>query len=335
MNEAGVLGRFIPGFRQGRRDDAVQHVPSLHGRRAPDPLRRSVGIERGAGRKRTRWPRRCCRAWRSIAAILYVASSCTTSPRGGPRIIRSPAPSRAKSSARGSVSTAQETELVAWLVREHLTMSMVAQSRDLSDRKTIERFRRRCSVERLNAAVILTVCDIRAVGPGVWNGWKGQLAAHALFEAELMLRRLLRRSRARNAPPMPARRSPNSCPTGRREGPQGLSAAHYDNYLLTVDIDDQVRHAEFHPRGRQGQEEARDRWCARMRSRPSPRSRCCRRTIRGCCRSSRRPARAPAPRSTARMFSPQRRLGARHDPDQPRIRPMTATSCGGRKGSVR
>ncbi len=72
--------------------------------------------------------------------------------------------------------SASDTETVEWLVREHLTMSMVAQSRDLNDRKTIVDFADTVqTMERLKLLLILTVCDIKGVGPGVWNGWKGQL----------------------------------------------------------------------------------------------------------------------------------------------------------------
>ncbi|TKB32336.1 MAG: HD domain-containing protein, partial [Mesorhizobium sp.] len=72
--------------------------------------------------------------------------------------------------------SAADTETVAWLVENHLDMSMTAQTRDLNDRKTIEDFAAIVqSVERLKLLLVLTVCDIRGVGPGVWNGWKGQL----------------------------------------------------------------------------------------------------------------------------------------------------------------
>jgi len=65
---------------------------------------------------------------------------------------------------------------VAWLIEHHLDMSTVAQSRDLSDQATIEAFAATVqTLERLRMLLVLTVCDIRAVGPGVWNGWKGQL----------------------------------------------------------------------------------------------------------------------------------------------------------------
>ena len=67
-------------------------------------------------------------------------------------------------------------------------MSSIAQSRDLSDPKTIRDFADVVqSPERLKLLLLLTVADIRAVGPGVWNGWKGQLLRTLYFETEPLL----------------------------------------------------------------------------------------------------------------------------------------------------
>jgi len=77
----------------------------------------------------------------------------------------------------------EETHLVAWLVGQHLLMSAVAFKRDLADWKTITDFVTQVqSVERLRLLAMLTIVDIRAVGPGVWNGWKRQLI-HELYDA--------------------------------------------------------------------------------------------------------------------------------------------------------
>jgi len=84
--------------------------------------------------------------------------------------------------------TPAETETVAWLVQTHLLMSNTAFKRDLADHKTILDF---CdlikSPERLRLLLVLTVVDIRAVGPGVWNGWKGQLLRELYHAAEEVL----------------------------------------------------------------------------------------------------------------------------------------------------
>src|SRR5262249_29192323 len=81
--------------------------------------------------------------------------------------------------------TAAETETVAWLIEHHLTMSTIAQTRDISDPKTVRQFADIVqSPERLKLLLLLTVADIRAVGPGVWNGWKGQLLRTLYYETE-------------------------------------------------------------------------------------------------------------------------------------------------------
>lgn len=94
--------------------------------------------------------------------------------------------------------SAAETDNVAWLVRNHLYMSNQAFKRDLTDPKTIEDFVAAIqSPERLRLLLTLTVVDIRAVGPGVWNAWKRQLLRE-LYEAaeESMIAGHMERGRA-------------------------------------------------------------------------------------------------------------------------------------------
>ena len=84
---------------------------------------------------------------------------------------------------------ANETELVAWLVRQHLLMSATAFRRDLTDPKTIEDFVSEVqSLERLRHLMLLTAVDIRAVGPGTWNSWKRQLLGELYDVAQERLR---------------------------------------------------------------------------------------------------------------------------------------------------
>lgn len=81
-----------------------------------------------------------------------------------------------------------DTETVIWLIRYHLFMSDTAQKRDLSDIRTIQDFAAIVqSRERLKMLLVLTTCDIRAVGPGVWNGWKAQLLRTLFSETEATL----------------------------------------------------------------------------------------------------------------------------------------------------
>jgi [protein-PII] uridylyltransferase len=71
---------------------------------------------------------------------------------------------------------AEDTALIEFMVREHLTMSRIAQKSDLSDPKVIADFAKRVGNERkLTALYLLTVADIRGTSPKVWNAWKGKL----------------------------------------------------------------------------------------------------------------------------------------------------------------
>ena len=70
----------------------------------------------------------------------------------------------------------KECETVEWLIRNHLLMSDTAQKRDIAEPRTVRGFAKAVkSVERLDLLCVLTVCDIRGVGPGTWNNWKAVL----------------------------------------------------------------------------------------------------------------------------------------------------------------
>jgi len=80
-------------------------------------------------------------------------------------------------------------DLVAWLVEHHLVMSDYAQKRDVADPATVAAFAGIVQTpERLRMLEVLTVADIRAVGPGVWNGWKGQLIRELYGATETIYR---------------------------------------------------------------------------------------------------------------------------------------------------
>jgi [protein-PII] uridylyltransferase len=82
-----------------------------------------------------------------------------------------------------------QIDQVAWLVRHHLVLSDYAQKRDVSDPETIAGFARVVETpDRLRLLLVLTVADIRAVGPGVWNGWKGQLMRDLWAATEAVFR---------------------------------------------------------------------------------------------------------------------------------------------------
>jgi [protein-PII] uridylyltransferase len=142
--------------------------------------------------------------------------------------------------------SAGETETVAWLVEQHLTMSMTAQSRDLSDPRTVEAFAAVVQTqERLRMLLVLTICDIRAVGPGVWNGWKGQLLRTLFWETEVVLggghSQVDRRSRVNQSQEELRRALPGwSDPDF-----DAYASRHYPAYWLRVDLAHRVAHANL------------------------------------------------------------------------------------------
>ncbi|MGD1924243.1 MAG: [protein-PII] uridylyltransferase [Paracoccaceae bacterium] len=84
--------------------------------------------------------------------------------------------------------TEAETETVTWLVRHHLLMSDTAQKRDITDPRTVTDFAKFVqSPQRLRLLLVLTVCDIKGVGPGTWNNWKAQLLRNLYWDTRDVL----------------------------------------------------------------------------------------------------------------------------------------------------
>jgi [protein-PII] uridylyltransferase len=86
--------------------------------------------------------------------------------------------------------SSHDTKLVTWLVRNHLVMSMTAQRKDISDPDIIHEFAQKIgSIEYLNHLYLLTVADIRATNPELWNSWKDSLLKELYSAAHSALRR--------------------------------------------------------------------------------------------------------------------------------------------------
>ena len=188
MNEAGVLGRFVPAFGHAV---ALMQFNMYHHYTVDEHLIRAVGflaaIERGE--LRNEHPLSSDLFGRVSSRVsLYAAVFLHDIAKGLPGNHSDVGAEAAQALCPRWGLTEPETESVVWLVRNHLLMSDTAQRRDTSDPKTVRDFVEKVqSPERLRMLLILTVADIRAVGPGAWNAWKAQLLRDLYHEAEFAM----------------------------------------------------------------------------------------------------------------------------------------------------
>ena len=189
MNESGVLGQFVRAFGK---IVAMMQFNMYHHYTVDEHLLRCIGvlaeIEHGSNKEMALANELIHKIRPANRKVLYVTMFLHDIAKGriedhsiaGARVARRLCPRLGFSPA--------DVDTIAWLIENHLVMSSVAQSRDLSDRKTIENFAAIAqSAERLKLLTILTTADIRAVGPGVWNGWKAQLLRTLYYETEPVL----------------------------------------------------------------------------------------------------------------------------------------------------
>ncbi|RUT30191.1 [protein-PII] uridylyltransferase [Arsenicitalea aurantiaca] len=246
MNESGVLGKFVPEFGK---IVALMQFNMYHHYTVDEHLIRAVGVmaEIANGGLRDELPlTHELLPHLSDVRLLYVALFLHDIAKGRPddhseageRIARRFCP-------RIGLSPA-ETDTVAWLVRHHLLMSEVAQARDIQDPETARAFADIVqSPQRLALLMILTACDIRAVGPGVWTGWKGSLLRALYFATEPLLSgghsQVTQRDR------IEAAKSVLKGALGKWE-PEEIEAylgRHYDHYWLRAEPELQIEHARM------------------------------------------------------------------------------------------
>ncbi len=189
MNETGVFGKFVPDFGKV---NAQMQFDMYHHYTVDEHTIRAIGLlnKIEKGELADDHPRATRLIHKVISRrVAYVAALLHDIAKGrggdhselGAEVAHELCP-------RFGLSDS-ETELVAWLVLHHLLMSHTAQKRDLTDPKTIEDFVGKVqSQERLRHLAILTAVDIRAVGPGTWNSWKGQLLGELYDTASERLR---------------------------------------------------------------------------------------------------------------------------------------------------
>jgi len=176
MNELGVLGAFIPEFEPivammqfnvyhhyTVDEHIIQCISTLaqieRGELVEElPLSSDI-LEKGVSRR-----------------VLYVALLLHDIGKGRPEDHSILGAQIARRVAPRLGLNDEECETVEWLVRYHLLMSDMAQKRDIGDPRTVRDFAKAVKTrKRLDLLTVLTVCDIRGVGPGTWNNWKAML----------------------------------------------------------------------------------------------------------------------------------------------------------------
>ena len=176
MNRLGLLGLYLPAFGRivGRMQHDLFHVYTVdeHILMVVRNLRRFAIPEMAH-----EYP--LCSSLMSDferPEVLYIAGLFhdIAKGRGGDHSVLGRADALRFCRAHGL--SAEDTELAAWLVEQHLVMSATAQKKDLSDPTVVGEFADLVGSERrLVALYLLTVADIRGTSPKVWNGWKAKL----------------------------------------------------------------------------------------------------------------------------------------------------------------
>jgi [protein-PII] uridylyltransferase len=195
MARLGVLGRWIPAFAQvsGRMQFDLFHVYTVD-QHTLAVLRNLASFASGVADARFAiahevWPRLRKPELLLLAGLFHDIGK----GRGGDHSELGAVDARAFCSAHGLGEA--DTELVAWLVRKHLLMSVTAQKQDIADPDVIHRFASEVADrERLDLLYLLTCADIAGTSPKLWNAWKDRLLADLYTATRLALRRGLEHS---------------------------------------------------------------------------------------------------------------------------------------------
>lgn len=190
MNRYGVLGRYLPNFGKiiGRMQYDLFHTLTVdeHTLFVVRNMRR-LSLPRFDDEMP--FPSSLMQALNK-PQILYIAGLMhdIAKGRGGDHSELGAIDARQFCEIHGISS--EDTDLVCWLVRRHLLMSMTAQRRDINDVQVVNEFAREVGTrERLDRLFILTVCDIRATNPDLWNSWKESLLTDLYNNARRALER--------------------------------------------------------------------------------------------------------------------------------------------------
>ncbi|ODT71774.1 MAG: [protein-PII] uridylyltransferase [Pelagibacterium sp. SCN 63-23] len=246
MNESGVLGKFVPDFGK---IVALMQFNMYHHYTVDEHLIRSVGVmaEIANGGLRQELPlTHELLPQLNDTRLLYVALFLHDIAKGRPEDHSIAGMKIAKKLCPRFGLTPAETDTVSWLIEYHLLMSEIAQARDIQDPETAKAFADVVqSPQRLALLMILTACDIRAVGPGTWTGWKGSLLRALYYATEPLLSgghsqvsQSVRVNEARDA----LAEALADWPAPQMEA---YAARHYDHYWLRAEPELQVVHARM------------------------------------------------------------------------------------------
>ncbi|MDP0927205.1 [protein-PII] uridylyltransferase [Paracoccus onubensis] len=248
MNELGVLAAFIPEFEPVVAmmqfnlyhhytvdEHSIQCVAALaeieRGEHPSDLPLSSEIMEAGVNRR-----------------VLYLATLLHDIGKGRPEDHSILGARIARRIAIRFGFSAEDVETVEWLVRNHLLMSDVAQKRDISDPRTLRDFAKAVKTrKRLDLLLVLTTCDIRGVGPGVWNNWKAALLRKLHLDTATILENGmedLNRDRRQNE----AKRSLRHLLIAKGWEAREIRAEigrHYDNYWPGLPTETQAVFAEL------------------------------------------------------------------------------------------
>ncbi|MDD9798682.1 MAG: [protein-PII] uridylyltransferase [Alphaproteobacteria bacterium] len=250
MNEAGVLGRFLPDFG---RIVALMQFNMYHHYTADEHLLRAIGVLSALERGQLKDEHPLARELmlKNInRKVIYLSVLLHDIAKGRAEDHSIAGARIAKRLGKRFGLNAAEIELTQWLVLHHLIMSDTAQRRDLSDPQTIRDFVARVqTLERLRHLFVLTVVDICAVGPGVWTGWKAQLLRELYFESEAQLMgsasHINRVERVKEAKEKFLQACQKHMPERSLAAHKKYMKSHYDAYWLSSDIETQLHQARL------------------------------------------------------------------------------------------
>lgn len=246
MNESGVLGKFVPEFGK---IVALMQFNMYHHYTVDEHLIRAVGVmaEIDNGGLKDELPlTHELMPHLSDVRLLYVTLFLHDIAKGRPEDHSEAGAAIARKFCPRLGLSPAETDTVAWLVRHHLLMSEIAQSRDIQDPETAKNFAEIVqSPQRLALLMILTACDIRAVGPGVWTGWKGSLLRALYYATEPLLSgghsQVSQSDRIAEAQAELAA----ALPEWSQAKHEAYTERHFPNYWLRAEPELQIAHAKM------------------------------------------------------------------------------------------